>query len=264
MGPYQPRLAEYPRSQFGIQYRRFQSKWFKTFPWMEYSPEKDAMFCFPCYLFENGNKPQCTLTKEGFRCWKRVNDGANCPFLTHIGSINSPHRKSVKSVEDLSNVTRRIDKVINVQTSEDVRKNRLRLMVTTEAIRWLSLQGCAFRGHREDSTSKNRGNLIEMVKLLGRLNVNIEDVILDNAPRNATYTSPKIQKEILQIMANMVRNKIREEIGDGKFCLLVDEAKDSSSKEEMAIVLRFVDGQGSVKERFFDIVEVENILLHQH
>ncbi|KAK9164125.1 hypothetical protein Syun_005027 [Stephania yunnanensis] len=93
---------------------------------------------------------------------------------------------------------------------------------------------------------------------MGRLNVNIEDVILDNAPGNTKYTSPNIQKEILHIMANMVRKKIREEIGDKKFCLLVDEAKDAGGKEEMAIVLRFVDGQGSIKERFFDIVQVEN------
>ncbi|KAK9092046.1 hypothetical protein Syun_026957 [Stephania yunnanensis] len=162
----------------------------------------------------------------------------------------SPHRNSVQSVENLSNVTRHIDRVINAQTSEDVRKNRLRLKVTSEVVRWLSLQGCAVRGHREGSTSENRGNLIEMLKLMGRLNVNIEDVILDNAPGNAKYTSPNIQKEILHIMANMVRKKIREEIGDKKFCLLVDEAKDAGGKEEMAIVLRFVDGQGSIKERF--------------
>ncbi|KAK9106265.1 hypothetical protein Syun_022276 [Stephania yunnanensis] len=38
----------------------------------------------------------------------------------------------------------------------------------------------------------------------------------------------------------------------------IDEAKDAGGKEEMAIVLRFVDGQGSIKERFFDIVQVEN------
>jgi hypothetical protein len=38
-----------------------------------------------------------------------------------------------------------------------------------------------------------------------------------------------------------VRKKIYEEVRDAKFCILVDEAKDASNKEHMAIVLRFVD-----------------------
>ena len=46
---------------------------------------------------------------------------------------------------------------------------------------------------------------------------------MKNTPQNAKYTSPKIQKEILHIFANKVRNVIREEIGDAKFCILVDE-----------------------------------------
>ena len=74
----------------------------------------------------------------------------------------------------------------------------------------------------------------------------IDNVVLDKAPGNATYTSPLIQKEILRIFANKVRNKIREEIGDRKFCLFVDEAIDKSNKEQMAIILRFVDCDGFI------------------
>ena len=52
MGPYQPKLAEYPRTESGRQYRRFQYTWFDQFPWLKYSPSKDAIFCFPCFIFE--------------------------------------------------------------------------------------------------------------------------------------------------------------------------------------------------------------------
>ena len=55
---------------------------------------------------------------------------------------------------------------------------------------------------------------------------------------------------------NKVRKKICKEVRDAKFCILVDEAKDESNKEQMAIVLRFVDIQGFVRERFFSIVHV--------
>jgi hypothetical protein len=64
---------------------------------------------------------------------------------------------------------------------------------------------------------------------------------LKNAPKSAKYTSHRIQKEILQVMASKVRDKIREDIGDSKFCIIVDKTRDESKREQMAIVLRFVD-----------------------
>ncbi|XP_047320270.1 zinc finger MYM-type protein 1-like [Impatiens glandulifera] len=258
MGPYQPMLSEYPRSEFGKQQRRFQYSWFKKFPWLEYSPSKDAVFCFPCYLFESGKSQQSAFTVEGFKSWKHVNDGGKCAFLSHEGGSNSVHNTSSNLVVDLMNVTRHIDKVMNRESSEQIQKNRLRLTATIESVRWLSLQACALRGHDESLDSQNRGNFIEMLKLLGKWNDSIANVILEKAPGNAKYTSPEVQKEILHIIGNRVRNKIRDEIGDSKFCILVDEAKDISNKEQMAIIFRFVDVNGVLRERFFQIVHVND------
>ncbi|GFS41709.1 general transcription factor 2-related zinc finger protein [Actinidia rufa] len=120
------------------------------------------------------------------------------------GGPTSPHNNAVQSIEGLRNVARHIDKVINAQSAEEIQKNRLRLKATIESVRWLSLQACAFRGHDESPDSKNRGNLIEMIKLMGKLNVEINDVVLEKAPKNAKYTSPTIQKEILHILANKI------------------------------------------------------------
>ncbi|XP_073133300.1 uncharacterized protein [Henckelia pumila] len=88
------------------------------------------------------------------------------------------------------------------------------------------------------------------------MNEIIGEIVLEKAPKNAKYTSPDIQKDILNIISNQVRTKIRKEIGDAKFCILVDEARDASNKEQMAIVLRFVDSDGFLRERFFPIVHV--------
>ncbi|KAJ9556353.1 hypothetical protein OSB04_010967 [Centaurea solstitialis] len=46
------------------------------------------------------------------------------------------------------------------------------------------------------------------------------------------------------------------EIGDDVFALLVDESSDISRKEQMAMVLRFVDKYGKVQERFVGVVHV--------
>ncbi|KAL9690219.1 hypothetical protein QQ045_010616 [Rhodiola kirilowii] len=96
------------------------------------------------------------------------------------------------------------------------------------------------RGNDESDSSSNRGNFIELLKYFASLNSDVAKV-LDNAPRNASYTSPKIQKQILQVLSIKVKKFIREEIGCAKFCIIVDEARDESKKEQMTLVLRFVD-----------------------
>lgn len=51
--------------------------------------------------------------------------------------------------------------------------------------------------------------------------------------------------------------KNRGLVGNDKFCILVDEAVDESHKEQMAIILRFVDYGGFIRKRFFEIIHVE-------
>lgn len=143
----------------------------------------------------------------------------------HVGGPNSPHFNAVKSCDDLMNVGRHIDKVINTLSSEEIQKNRLRLTATIESIRWLTLQSCALRAHDESVTSKNRGNFIELIKFVGKFNEGVANVVLEKAPPTAKYTSPTAQNEILHILANRVSNKIREEVGDAKFCIHVEEQR---------------------------------------
>uniref|UniRef100_A0ACD5UBA3 Uncharacterized protein n=1 Tax=Avena sativa TaxID=4498 RepID=A0ACD5UBA3_AVESA len=50
-GPYQFHKDEYPLDDATNHPRKFQYHWFKIFPWLEYSPIKDAVYCFPCFLF---------------------------------------------------------------------------------------------------------------------------------------------------------------------------------------------------------------------
>ncbi|XP_038991908.1 uncharacterized protein LOC120115210 [Hibiscus syriacus] len=61
-------------------------------------------------------------------------------------------------------------------------------------------------------------------------------------------------------MTEKIRRTIREEIGEEKFCVIIDEAGDVSRKQQMAIILRYVDNFGLVKERFFSIIHVPNTL----
>jgi hypothetical protein len=82
--------------------------------------------------------------------------------------------------------------------------------------------------------------------------------VIAKAPKNATYTLPLVQKEILQVFSTKVKGEIRDEIGNAKFYLVIDEAHDESMNEQMAIILKFVDKNDFMRECFFRLVHVSD------
>ncbi|XP_050258875.1 uncharacterized protein LOC126703853 [Quercus robur] len=97
-----------------------------------------------------------------------------------------------------------------------------------------------------------------MIRILASYNDKVAQFVLENAHKSAKYTSPTIQKEILHVIASKVRSKIREDIGDSKFCIIVDESRDESKREQLALVLRFVDNGGFIQEHFIDLSHVKD------
>jgi hypothetical protein len=50
-----------------------------------------------------------------------------------------------------------------------------------------------------------------------------------------------IKTNFICFFSTKVKEVICDEIGDAKFCLIIDEARDESIKEQMAIILRFIN-----------------------
>jgi len=107
--------------------------------WLEYSPANDGAYCLACYLFSlkpDGHFGLYVFTKQGFRSWRKVNAGKICAFLNHIGDNPcSPHNNAMKACEDLLNQSMHINNIINIQSSEQVCKNHLRLKTSIDTIR---------------------------------------------------------------------------------------------------------------------------------
>ena len=70
--------------------------------------------------------------------------------------------------------------MINKQSLQVVMRNRLLLKTSIEYVKWLAMQGCAFRGNDESINSANCGNFIEMLMLQARVNKDIAEVVLHN------------------------------------------------------------------------------------
>ncbi|XP_021724711.1 uncharacterized protein LOC110692023 [Chenopodium quinoa] len=112
-------------------------------------------------------------------------------------------------------------------------------------------------GHNETNNYENQGNYLEFRKVLAAYYKDVSKAIRQ-VPYNAKYTAPSILKEILHIISNKVRNYIRQEIGNSKFCIIVDETRDESKREQMGLFLRFVDKYGTIRERLFDLIRVSD------
>jgi hypothetical protein len=66
----------------------------------------------------------------------------------------------------------------------------------------------------------------------------------------------KIQTNIVECFAEEIPHSILEEHGDDMFCFLIDDSRDVSWKEQIVVVLRYVDKCGILKERFIGLVHV--------
>lgn len=72
--PTQPEIA-FPKSQFAGQLRSFNEKYYKLYPWIEYTILEDSVYCYPCRFFNfSKSKPDQIFIKRGFKNWKRASE----------------------------------------------------------------------------------------------------------------------------------------------------------------------------------------------
>ena len=71
-----------------------------------------------------------------------------------------------------------------------------------------------------------------------------------NAFQKLQMTSPIVQKKICCVIAIETSNAIIKDTDDSYFVILIDQSHDVATKEQMAIVVRYVDKNGHVIKRF--------------
>ncbi|KAK9706919.1 hypothetical protein RND81_07G160600 [Saponaria officinalis] len=214
----------------------------------------DAAFCLCCYLFKSetiGHGGGDVFSTKGFKAWNKSDR-----FGIHVGGPNSAHNKAVKMCEDLMNEKQSIRSVLDKQSRKEKSDYRTRLNASIDYTRLLLSQGMAFRGHDEHEFSRNKGNFIEVLEWYSTRVDKVANVVLKNAPKNLKLTSPEIQKDIVKACAMETTKVVIEDLNGDYFSILVDESKDKSHKEQMAIVLRYVDRRGMVIERFIALVRL--------
>ena len=259
--PKQPRVG-FPSRPFGTgRQRAFNPEWYRSHPWLEYSAERDAAFCYPCRVFKCGSsRSEVAFTRTGFRNWKHamgktgvISLHAKC--ATHKQALACWIEYTINT-QGHTTVAHRLDSA----RKQLIETNCHYIRTVAEVLLVCAKQDLALRGHREYAQLKNQGNFKEILTLVANHDPVVREKLQDG-PRNAIYTSPEIQNAILEIMGNLVRDKICKAVQDATvFSLLADETKDASKVEQLAIILRYVDiNTASVYERFLTYVPAKSL-----
>ncbi|CAN6690921.1 unnamed protein product [Malus baccata var. baccata] len=161
----------------------------------------------------------------------------------------------MQHAKDLMTQKQHIETFVIKQTDEARVNYHTLLSGALDCIRWLLRQGMAFRGHDESLKSSNRGNYIELMQFLADHNEKVRKVVFENAPKNLKYTFSDIQKDIVHVCAIETINAITKDMEGTFFSLLVDGSRDASTKEQMAVILCYVNKNG----RFLGIQHVSSI-----
>ncbi|CAK6976724.1 zinc finger MYM-type protein 1-like [Scomber scombrus] len=240
-GPRRP-IRSFPKQTFGTQRRSFNGAWYEQYGWMEYSVTNDAVLCFSCRHFipaASGFRSEPAFTVSGFQNWRKAQE---C-FKAH--NVSAAHKYSMQTWSEFKQRKQdgsKITKMLGEGHSKLVQENREYMKAVVESLRYTACQGIAQRGHREHDQAEN--------KVANKISKN---------PSNAKYTHHEIQNEIFNIMADMVRKQISEEIKEaGHFAIMVDESKDISKKEQISVVVRYLHNE-TVLEEFLNFTPADGL-----
>ena len=266
LGPCQPKLKSFPENESipKNKQNKFSGSWYDSFPHLEYSKKEDKAYCFVCSLFPSGpGRENCDLAWiDGVRSWhkmKSVGTNKQGKLIQHFSCKS--HQAALADFVQFSLQSCHIDvlmseqmKEILIQEKADEERNKEIMAILFDVGKTLARQSLAFRGSGKDED----GNYVQVVNLLSRhcpvLKSWLEDRRLK--PYSTTYMSSESQNEMVHLLAQEVKKKIKEEINSaGIFSVSADTTPDTSNQDKLVVAGRYVDSAGLPRERVIEMKE---------
>ena len=243
-----PSKVEYTKT------RSFQHSWLREYPWLSYSISVDGGYCIHCVLFAMFRGILGQLVTSPMKIFTR----ATLTLKEH-----NTQQSHLMAMEDSASFTgimegRQLSVQQQLQThgSRQIQKNHEILQSILKVIIFCGKQNISLRGHRESmSSNASQGNPGNFISLL-HLRMDAGDVVLkehfSTAARNARYHSPTVQNELVAACGEWIQEILHEVRKAKFFSVCADEAADASNKEQLPLVLRFVDEAGAIREKFIE------------
>jgi hypothetical protein len=258
--PSQSKLASYPKTSYGKQCRTFQSSWFVKYPWLEYSQQLDAVYCFCCRWFRTGMQPtggSCeTFVSIGYRNWqKAVQEGRG--LEGHEQS--SVHKACFHAWKVWEHGQHESKSIAHVLSSTQVANNRVYITYVADLVRFIVANEKPLRGTDEFVGSAACGFLVAMMERDFANNPALRH-IADSIPRHCTYTSPDSQNDIIELWFQLLQTEIVDRVSQtSMYCVMADETRNRNNVEDMCVCVRYVDADFNPHECLVDIVALDTV-----
>lgn len=212
--------------------------------WLVYSIMKNCVFCFSCKLFNYENPHLNHISTIGTNDWKHLPE----KLVTHERSV-----QHFKSIEAWTELKKRIlkEKSINQQNLSIIEKEKTHwtnvLNRILSVIHYLAAHNDAFRGSSDVLYTKSNRKFLGLIKMLAKFDPIIMDHVnrIQNNETHIHYLGHRIQDELINMMANEIKQKIIKNIQSAKyFTVIMDCTPDIGHKEQLAILLRIVSAYG--------------------
>jgi hypothetical protein len=247
------RLPVYPK----IDGRSFRSQWYDQFKWLEYQAEKDACFCFPCRIFQTVETKEKAFTEVGFKNWKKALDKDRGFYKHENGRAHKICME--KWTEQELRVTRNAE-VSSLVNENILTKNRYYIKTVFDIIKFLVINELPLRGTYDGQEKHEKGLFYALFQYTLEKDLKLQECV-KLIPKNAKYTSPLIQNEVIGIMSHTVTKKISEEVNSADvpfYSIMADSTRDCNNGEAISIALRYISN-GNLKESILSIEKAEKL-----
>ena len=163
-------------------------------------------------------------------------------------------------LSQMSGTAQPIEVIIDSGIRKEVEENRKKLAPIVDSVLFCGRLGLPLRGHRDDAkyhpevssySTGGVGNFVESLNFKVRAGDKVLEEHLRTCGKNQSYISKTSQNKMIKCCGQVISDMIIEDVKKSKFyCITADEASDSSGKEQMSLVLRFVDSEMNIREEF--------------
>ena len=231
--------------------------------WLVYSPRLEALFCFPCLLYSTApEQTKSSLAKVGMGFTKMRKNQEK--VKEHEAGIF--HRQALIAwkleEEEIKPESDELKDLVKAQVLQQLSTWKDILKRVAATITFLAKQNLALRGHREDrpgeSGDGNKGNFLEALHYLAQFDPVMRSHLDKMKPGKVHYLSPTIQNEFIELIGSTLQEKIIKDIKDaGFFSIMIDSTPDVSHQEQVSFVIRILDANLQIKEKFLGYYVIE-------
>lgn len=212
--------------------------------WMVYSLISKKLYCFCCRLFVISASDVTSKFVTGFQKWWKLSPKVQ----NHERSEEHLHCfENWKTLEAGLRLQKTIDNDIIALMEMEKKKWRDILHRLLDITLFLAKQNLPFRGHKEDESSLNKGNFLEMVEMLSKYDAVLKEHLMRlkqstcKLKASISYLSPTTQNEFISVLANHVKEKLVMDIKSAKyFGIMFDSTPDISHTDQMSEIIRYV------------------------